>query len=692
MSYQQDNRVAYENDGVRLDIVEKVTGKAKYTTDHYPDGMLWAGYIRCPYGTAELTSADEDAALAVPGVLEVKISKREGVYVGDRMGHLCAESRSAYALGMSALKLKFKAGSPKTDPVSEMTPMSKMDPPDNLAKAESALEGAAAVHEATYMTQVQTHCCLEPHIGLVDFRGDHALAWGSTQGTFSFRNDLSGTLDLKRNQIEFHCEYVGGGFGSKFGAGAEGQLAAQMSKKYGKPCRVGLSRKEEQLDAGNRPGSVQMMKVGADQDGKLLGGRIHVAGVVGPRGGGGGARNPSRYRFGEVARTSEDVHLNAGFPRAMRAPGHPQGMYAVEMMMDELAAKLGMDPLEMRLKNDPHQVRREMLKAGAGLIGWDRRTPNGAGDGPVKHGLGVAVGDWGNGGGGATVTVEVYPDGSVVALSGSQDIGQGFRTMLGDCVLHQLGGVPRQYLQTKVGVSNLPPGPPSGGSVTSRFVAPKALGAADKAKQALLKLVAEEWDENPDNLSVVDGEVRNGSQTMAWEEACKLIRDDRLSFSESENGAFRTRPTDSDAVQFAEVEVDTETGIVRVKKVVALQDVGQPVNRHTLENQITGAVVQGLSFALFEDRTLDPTLGAMVNPDMEYYKIAGPADVPEIVPVLWKSRDDVSVNSVGEPPVIPTPGAIGCAIFNAIGVPVRRMPMTPARVLEAIASMEGGRA
>ncbi len=179
---------------------------------------------------------------------------------------------------------------------------------------------------------------------------------------------------------------------------------------------------------------------------------------------------------------------------------------------------------------------------------------------------------------------------------------------------------------------------------------------------------------------------------MAWGEACRLISDDHLTFTVSEDGKHRTKPTDSDGVQFVEVEVDTETGIVRVVKIVALQDVGQAVNRHTAENQITGAVIQGMSFALFEDRILDPTLGAMVNPNMEYYKIAGTVDVPEIVPVLWRSREDVSVNSLGEPPVIPTPGAIGCAVFNAIGAPVRQMPITPARVLDAIAGMEGGRA
>lgn len=690
MTYREDNRVAYENDGLRVDIVEKVTGKAKYTTDYYPKNMLWAGYVRCPYGSAVLTGYDKDAALAVPGVLEVEITKEEGQYPGDRLGHLCAESSTAYDEGMAALNPKFKAGTSKTDPDTEKTPLDQVEQPDNAAEVAQVISAADAMVEATYRTQVQTHCCLEPHIGLVDYRGDHAIAWGSTQGTFSFRDELTGVLGLKNHEVQFHCEYVGGGFGSKFGAGAEGQLAGRMSRKYGRPCRVGLSRKEEQLDSGNRPGSVQFMKVGANKDGKLAGARVHIAGVVGPAGGGGGASNPARYNFGPVARTSEDVHLNAGFPRAMRAPGHPQGMFAVELMMDELAAKLGMDPLEFRLKNDPHENRREMLKAGAELIGWERRTPNGSGKGPIKRGLGVAVADWGNGAGGATVTVEVYPDGTVMALSGSQDIGMGFRTMLCDCVAHQMG-VPREIVKVRVGSSDLPPGPASGGSVTSRLVAPKALGAAEQAKQGVLKLVAQEWQTDVVGLSMKDGVIRNGVREMPFAEACQLISDDRLTFSVSEDGKFRTKPTDSDAVQFVEVEVDIETGIVRVKKVVALQDVGQPVNRHTAENQITGAVIQGLSFALFENRVLDPTLGAMVNPNMEFYKIAGPADIPEIVPVLWISRDDVSVNSLGEPPVIPTPGAIACAIYNAIGTPVRTMPMTPARVLDAIAGMEGGR-
>jgi xanthine dehydrogenase YagR molybdenum-binding subunit len=172
---------------------------------------------------------------------------------------------------------------------------------------------------------------------------------------------------------------------------------------------------------------------------------------------------------------------------------------------------------------------------------------------------------------------------------------------------------------------------------------------------------------------------------MDWNKACRLITDDHLALSANEDGDYWKTPTGSEAVQFADVSVDTETGIIRVNKVVALQNVGLPVNRNTVENQITGAVIQGLSFCLFEDRILNRQTGAMVNPNLDMYKIAGPLDVPEIVPVIWREERDVGVNSLGEPPVVPTPGAIATAVANAIGAQVRSMPLTPDKVLAAVA-------
>jgi xanthine dehydrogenase YagR molybdenum-binding subunit len=632
----------------------------------------------------------------VEGVLEVEIDKKEGRYHGDRLGHVCAESRQALAEALATLDLKFEARWPKTRLEEERLPLEKLTPAENDAEAQKVLDESDVVAEAEYQTQVQTHSSLEPHGCLVDFRGDSAVAYGSTQSNISFRNGLAQELGLRPDQVEFHCEYVGGGFGSKFGHDSEGRLAAQMSKKYKRACRVIRTRKEEHLDTGNRPGSMQHMRIGLARDGKIRGGRVATWGSIGPTGGGqasagggggGGVRNPSRYDFGTVAKIHEDVMLNGGYPRAMRAPGHPQAMFAIELMMDHMAEQVGMDPLEFRLLNETSDVRREMLKAGAELIGWSSRKANGSASGPIKRGLGIGVADWGNSKVGGTIQVNVYRNGTVEVVSGAQDIGTGYRTMIGDVVRTHLG-LPRESLVVKVGRSDYPEGPASGGSVTSRGTAPKAFVAADRARDGVRALVAKEWGiADANTISLEDGVFKKNGQSMEWAKACRLMMNDHLSFTASDDGDYWKEPTGSEAVQFADVSVDTETGIIRVNKIVALQNVGLPVNRLTAENQICGAVIQGISFCLFEDRILNRQTGAMVNPNFDMYKIAGPVDVPEIVPVIWREDREVGVNSLGEPPVVPTPGAVATAVANAIGAQVRSMPLTPDRVLDAIATI-----
>jgi xanthine dehydrogenase YagR molybdenum-binding subunit len=692
-TFREDNRVALENDAPRVDIVEKANGSARYTTDYYLPNMMWAAYIISDYGDARLRKSNVDAARKVKGVLEVELEKDRGRYHGDRLGHVCAESRRALAKALTALDLDFEARWPRTRLEEERTARDDLKPAENDADAQKVLDESDIVAEAEFQTQVQTHTALEPHGCVVDYRGDSAAAYGSTQSNISFRDGIAGELGLRPDQVEFHCEYVGGGFGAKFGHDSEGRLAAQMSKKYKRPCRVIRTRKEEHLDTGNRPGSIQFMQIGLDRDGKIRGGRIATWGSVGPTGGGqasagggggGGVRNPSRYEFGTIAKVHEDVSLNGGSPRAMRAPGHPQAMFAIELMMDHLAELVGMDPLEFRLLNETSDVRREMLKVGADMIGWANRKKNGSATGTIKRGLGVGVGDWGNNKGGATIGVNVYRNGTIEVVSGSQDMGQGYRTMIGDVVRTHLG-LPRGLLVVKVGRGDYPPGPASGGSTTSRVTAPKAFVAADKARNAVRQLIAKEWAiDDPSSITLENGVFSANGKSMEWKKACRLMMQEHLSVTANEDGDYWKEPTGSDAVQFADVSVDTETGIIRVNKIVALQNVGLPVNRNTIENQICGAVIQGLSFCLYEDRILNRQTGAMVNPNMDMYKIAGPVEVPEIVPVIWREEREVSVNSLGEPPVVPTPGAIATAVANAIGAQVRSMPLTPDKVLVAV--------
>jgi xanthine dehydrogenase YagR molybdenum-binding subunit len=695
MSYRDDNRVALENDAPRIDIVEKVNGAAKYTTDYYLPKMLWAAYIPSDFGDARVRSSNISAAREVKGVLEIELEKDAGRYHGDRIGHVCAESRKALEEALTVLDLKFEARWPRTRLEDERVPLAEMEKAENDAAAQKALDDSEVVVEAEYQTQVQTHCALEPHGAIVDFRGESAVAYGSTQSCGSFRDDLARELGLRPDQVEFHCEYVGGGFGAKFGADNEGRLAAQMSKKFGRPCRVIRTRKEEHLDTGNRPGSIQHMRIGLMRDGKMRGGKITTWGSIGPTGigqrsagggGGGGVRNPSRYNFGTVAVVHQDVGLNAGFPRAFRAPGHPQAMFAIELMMDHMAAQIGIDPLEFRLLNETSDVRRAMLKVGAEKIGWANRKSLNDGKSVIKRGIGIGAGDWGNRGGGGSIRINVYRNGTVEVASGAQDMGQGYRTLIGDIVRTHFD-LPREQLVVKVGRADYPPGPASGGSVTSRGMAPRAFVAAQMAVDALRGLVAKEWQlEDASGITLEDGVFKREGQTMEWAKACRLMTNDHLSFATDQDGGLMKPPTGSEAVQFADVSVDTETGIIKVNKVIALQNVGLPVNRNTIENQITGGVIQGISFALYEERILNRQTGAMVNPVMDQYKIAGPVDVPEIIPIIWREDREVSVNSLGEPPTVPTAGAIATAVASAIGAQVRSMPLTPDKVLAALAA------
>ncbi len=684
-----DNRVTWENDKPRVDVRAKVTGAAKYTADVQLENMLHAGFLRFPLGAGELVEADVEAAKKVKGVVEVSVTvPKAAAYCGARMGYVVAETREAVEDALAALKPRFRAGLARTEPDREWKGPAAVSASEQ-ASLDAMFGEAAAVVEATYRTQVQTHSALETHGGVVAAGKDSAEAWGSTQATFTYQDGLAGPLGMDASKIHVHNEFVGGGFGAKFGPDAEGTLAARMSKKHGRPCRVMLTRKEEHLDAGNRPGSIQYMKIAASKAGRILGGRIHIAGIVGHEKGGGEATNPALYDFGKVVETGEELTLTAGRPRAFRAPGWPQGVFAVESMMDELAAALAMDPVEFRLVNERSQRRRKQLEQGRTLIGWDRRKGDGTWPGRVKHGFGCGGAEWPLWPTQCGAEIDVFRNGKVEVRSGVQDIGTGTFTVVADTAAEVLG-IPRETITARVGDSDFPQGPGSGGSMVTRSVVPAVMDAARQARDTIAGLAAVEWGIDSTKVAIADGIVSEsgGTRTMTWEKACGLMTAQKSTHLGSIKQDLLGKGS-SDGVQFVEVAVDTETGIVRVVKVVAIHCCGRPVNRLTCENQICGGVIQGISFALFEDRRLDRVTGGMVNPNLEAYKIVGSREVPEIIPVIDAGPEDTGARSLGEPVTIPTAGAIANAVANALGVRVRELPITPARVLRALAAKEG---
>ncbi|HNM45449.1 MAG TPA: xanthine dehydrogenase family protein molybdopterin-binding subunit [Candidatus Sumerlaeota bacterium] len=674
----------------RPDVRQKVTGTARYTADQYPAKVLHARAIRFPFGKGLLAEADVQKARSLPGVISVEVQKgKEASYAGAVVGRIVAESKDALEDAMEALGATYAMMPPRTNPMKLYAGVPQAEAADE-AKLKEIFEGEGVkILEATYTTQVQTHSCLEPHGTVADVRQDSAEAWVSTQAVMAQEDAVSNTTGLPASKVTVHSEFVGGGFGSKFSLGAEGTMACRVSKEKGRPVRAILNRREEHSDGGNRPGSIQYMKIAVKDDGGIVGGRVHLVNIVDADGGGGGIRNPNYYKFGNIVRTEDDLSLNGGKPQAFRAPGFPQGSFALESMMDELAAAVKMDPVAFRKLNETSERRKSQFDQGAELIGWKDRKPDGTTPGRIKVGYGCAAASWGNGKGKCSADCEIHRTGEVEVRVGIQDIGTGASAVVTDTAAWHLG-LPRTMVTGKVGNSDFPPGPGSGGSVTTRMTVPAVRDSAENALTELKKELATVWKTEPEKIAYKEGVFTNPttSQSVPWKDACAMMS----SASVVGHGRFNEEywgGGNSDTVQFVKVEVDSETGVVKVKKVVAIQAAGQICNKLTAENQICGGVIQGISFALFEQRILDPVTGGQVNADFINYKIAGPVDIPEIVPVLDIRDTDTGARSIGEPTTIPTAGAIANAVANALGVRVRHLPITPKRVLEAMQEQKG---
>jgi len=687
----QNQGAAINNDTSRLDGVAKVTGRAKYGRDMLLPGALYIAFVRCPFGAAMLESTDETAAKATKGVVEVEITGKEGKYHGHPVGHIAADSPLALYRALRALKPVWKRGAVKTRITDGIA-----GTPDLEAVASDAMNGAERTFEAVYSTQIQTHSSLETHGGSVDYRGDSATVYASTQGTFSVRDGLSESLGLPDSKYEVVCEYVGGGFGSKLGGpGKECSLAARLGAKHKRPAYLFCDREEEHLDTGNRPSGRALVRVGFDASGRFKGGEIRTWGGTGVARGGGGMNAPSgRYDLGAMQHPHQDVQFNAGGPRAFRAPGHPQGAFVEELMLDEIATICGVDPLELRLTLNGDADRDAMMRHGAEIFGWKNRPKTGSQASIVRRGFGMGTAAWFYRPARADCEVVITRDGSVEARTGTQDIGTGQRTSMGVVTAYGVG-VPLAAVTVRIGRSTLPIGPGSGGSVTSPSTAPAMYAAALDARKQFLEKIAGVSGVSGAELSITEGAVmKSGARFMTWADACaKLGGDTIVGRGRQSDTPFQPNEGTSGGAQFAEVEVDTETGVVRVTRIVAVQACGRPIFRKGAESQIIGGVIQGVSYALFENRVLDRVTGAMVNANFDMYKIAGTADMPLIEPVLFTGLGkggQTGIRALGEPPTVPTSGAIACAVFNAIGKPVRHLPLTPDRVLAALAGVEGG--
>jgi xanthine dehydrogenase YagR molybdenum-binding subunit len=718
----------------RQDARAKVTGAVRFTVDVKLPGLLHARILRSPLPNARVRAIDVDAAARQPGVRAVLVIAPPDAnlrYVGAPIAAIAATTQAAADVGLRLIHvdyaplsfvadldtarrpnapLVYQAGEQPPLSIAEIAVASNLPMNGNVrgpetqgsrGDIEQGFAQAEVTVEGEYRTQTQTHCCMEPHAIVADWRSDSLTVWTSTQFTAGVRHELAQTFGLKLSQVRVKVAAMGGGFGSKSQLGSYGRYAVMLSRQAKAPVRLVLDREEEQLDSGNRPATWQHLRIGARRDGTLTAIALAEYGTAGV-GVGAGVGNFAQalYACPHFASAQNDVFINAGRGSAMRGPGNTPGAFAMEQAIDELADTLGLDPLILRERIDPSPVRREQRRLGAERIGWDHRHKPGTDSGPIKRGLGVAQSLWGtNVQTNAACEVRLLRDGSVEVLSSVQDLGTGIGTILAQVVAEEFGLRP-EHITVRIGDTDFPAGPPSHGSRTTASITPPARTAAWKVKQMLFRQIAPTLGVAPEQLVARDGRIMvrdDPHRGMSFRDVAAGLRTDQLSAIESRSddyGGFRRRMGDAAAaqndiggVQFTEVSVDTETGVIRVERVVAVQDCGRPMNPKLIESQVQGGVLMGISYALLEERIIDQHTGHVVNANLEQYKLVGPRETPPIEVVVlenYQGQSATDAYGIAEPSNIATAPAIANAVFNAIGVRLRSLPMTPAAVLAAL--------
>lgn len=592
---------------------------------------------------------------------------------------------------------------PVNSPYKKETEQVKGDPDAGFKEAE-------VVSEGVYGCPVITHCCLESHGSIAEWTdSDHLFSHISTQNVSGLAGQFAQALKIPEANVHIHQDHVGGGFGSKFGIDRWGAYTAQVSKKAGgKPVRVMLERDAELILAGCRPSAYAKVKVGAKKDGTLTAWQSDSWGTGGP-GGGGAPPMPYVVNIPNQRKQHVAVATNIGPARAWRAPNHPQGCLITMSAIEDVAAKIGMDPLELMLKNiqltapsddtfHRADTYRDELMIAADLIGWKKNWhPRGQqGSGATKRGLGLAIHTWGGRGHESNCALTIYPTGSVEIQMGTQDLGVGTRTAIlivaGDTL-----GLPLNQMELKIGDNQYPKSGGSGGSTTIGGVSSSTRRAAIDAREQLFAKVAPALNAQPDDLEAVGGNIRvksAPSRSMRWKDACARLGTQPIQALGKNPGPGDLISSGVGGAVMADVSVDTETGIVKMNKMVCVQDCGLIISMKTAESQVYGAMIMGIATALYEEKIMDPNTGHMLNPNMDFYRLAGIGDVGELVVHMMtgKGYDERGPIGLGEPPTVGPMAAISNAVANAIGVRVPFLPLTPDRVLAALNSKGGSNA
>ena len=743
---------------IRHDGVDKVIGAAKYGADIQLSGMLHGKVLRSPYAHARIRSIDTSKAEAISGVTAVVTSKDfpiisdsiidlsetqgnarlmaehvmaadKALYKGHAVAAVSATSPHIAELALEAIEIDYEV----LKPVLSLEEAMKEDAPllhDNLttyfklerfakgddtgAKSniashiqhklgdvEEGFQEADVIVEREFTTQTVHQGYIEPHASTATWAGDGRLTiWTCTQGSFAIRSSCAAILDIPESQVRVIPTEIGGGFGAKITTYLE-PVAAVLSKKSGRPVKLVMSRKDVFEGTGPTSASLMRTKIGATKDGKITAAQLWMAFEAGAYPGspiGGGtlcATGP--YNIANLLVDGYDVVCNKQKVQAYRAPGQPQGAFAVEPVIDELAEKLGIDPIEFRLMNvskegdrmpngvpHPHFGIKEMEEAMRAHPHYKTSLT-----GP-NQGRGVAVGYRWQGGQASSATITVNNDGTINQVTGSVDIG-GSRTAVAMQAAEILGIKAEDVSPTVVDTDTIGWTGVTGGSRTAFDTGLAAIQASEEIIRLMKARAAITWEMKEEDVSFDHGTFlcAKTEDTISFKDlSARLMRTGgpvTCSVSAASPGSGPII-----AGNLVDVEVDPETGKVDILRFTAFMDVGTAIHPAYVEGQIQGGTVQGIGWALNESYFYDDE-GSMLNSSFLDYRMPTSLDVPMIETVMIEvpnPKHIFGVRGVGEAPIIPPLPALANAISDAIGVRMLDLPMTPDVILTALESKE----
>ncbi|WP_336995633.1 aldehyde oxidoreductase molybdenum-binding subunit PaoC [Leclercia sp. UBA7405] len=705
----------------RIDGPRKTTGSAHYAYEWHDiaPNAAYGHVVGAPIAKGRITAIDTKAAEAAPGVLAVITADNAGplgkgekntatLLGGPEIEHyhqavalVVAETFEQARAAAALVKVTCKRAQGAYDLAAEKASVTKPpeDTPDkNVGDVATAFASAAVKLDAIYTTPDQSHMAMEPHASMAVWEGDNVTVWTSNQMIDWCRTDLALTLKIPPENVRIVSPYIGGGFGGKLFLRSDALLAALGARAVKRPVKVMLPRPTIPNNTTHRPATLQHIRIGTDTEGKIV--AIAHDSWSGNLPGG---TPETAVQQTELLYAGANRHtglrlatLDLPEGNAMRAPGEAPGLMALEIAIDEIADKAGVDPVAFRILNDtqvdPANPERrfsrrqlvECLRTGAERFGWQKRhaQPGQVRDGRWLVGMGMAAGFRNNLVATSSARVHLNADGSVTVETDMTDIGTGSYTIIAQTAAEMLG-LPLEKVDVRLGDSRFPVSAGSGGQWGANTSTAGVYAACVKLREA----IAQQLGFDPATAEFADETISAQGRSAPLAEAAKsgvLTAEDSIEFGDLDKEYQQS----TFAGHFVEVGVDSATGEVRVRRMLAVCAAGRILNPITARSQVIGAMTMGLGAALMEELAVDTRLGYFVNHDMAAYEVPVHADIPEQEVIFLEDTDPISspmkAKGVGELGLCGVSAAIANAIYNATGVRVRDYPITLDKLIDAL--------